>query len=190
MEICKQNIGLFDRSLLDVHHRPGNVHDSNGADAFIERCVRTVRESLPRAKIEVRIESAFFNQGIVERLHSLGVTFSVSVPFERFAELKAMIEGRQRWRLAARVPTQHPCVYRTVSSERSYPRQHSIRRRDGRHRQIAVCQVAVGGDIARVHARLGICCGIADRAIRSTANPLVACTYEDSRPSVGIRCWP
>ncbi len=25
---------------------PGNVHDSNGASAFIERCVRTVRESL------------------------------------------------------------------------------------------------------------------------------------------------
>ena len=84
--------------VLDVHHRPGNVHDSNGADAFIERCVRTVRESLPRTKVEVRIDSAFFNQGIVERLHSLGVTFSVSVPFERFAELKAMIEGRQRWR--------------------------------------------------------------------------------------------
>ena len=32
--------------VLDVHHRPGNVHDSNSADAFIERCVRTVRGSL------------------------------------------------------------------------------------------------------------------------------------------------
>ena len=84
--------------VLDVHHRPGNVHDSNGADAFIERCVRTVRDSLPRAKIEVCIDSAFFNQGIVERLHSLGVTFTVSVPFERFAELKAMVERRRRWR--------------------------------------------------------------------------------------------
>ena len=51
--------------VLNVHHRPGNVHDSNGADTFIEHCVRTVRESLPRAKIEVRIDSAFFNQGIV-----------------------------------------------------------------------------------------------------------------------------
>ena len=84
--------------VLDVHHRPGNVHDSNGADTFIEHCVRTVRESLPRAKIEVRIDSAFFNQVIVERLHSLGVTFTVSVPFERFAELKEMVERRQRWR--------------------------------------------------------------------------------------------
>lgn len=84
--------------VLDVHHRPGNVHDSNGADAFIERCVRTVRESLPRARIEVRIDSAFFNQGILGRLHALGVTFTVSVPFERFAELKAMVERRRRWR--------------------------------------------------------------------------------------------
>ena len=42
--------------VLDVHHRPGNVHDSNGADTFIEHCVRTVRASLPRAKIEVRID--------------------------------------------------------------------------------------------------------------------------------------
>ena len=84
--------------VLDVHHRPGNVHDSNGADTFIEHCVRTVREGLPRAKVEVRIDSAFFNQGIVERLHSLGVTFTVSVPFERFAELKEMVERRRRWR--------------------------------------------------------------------------------------------
>ena len=84
--------------VFDVHHRPGNVHDSNGADTFIEHCMRTVRESLPRAKIEVRIDSAFFNQVIVERLHSLGVTFTVSVPFERFAELKEMVERRQRWR--------------------------------------------------------------------------------------------
>ena len=36
--------------VLDVHHRPGNVHDSNGADTFIEHCVRTVREGLPRGK--------------------------------------------------------------------------------------------------------------------------------------------
>ena len=32
--------------VLDVHHRPGNVHDSNGADAFVERCVRALRENL------------------------------------------------------------------------------------------------------------------------------------------------
>ena len=83
--------------VLDVHHRPGNVHDSKGADAFIERCVCIVRASLPRARIEVRMDSAFFSRDIIDRLHSLGVTFTVSVPFERVAELKGMVQGRRQW---------------------------------------------------------------------------------------------
>ena len=84
--------------VLDVHHRPGNVHDSNGADAFIERCVRNLRARLPRARTEARIDSAFFNETLVERLHSLGVQFTISVPFERFTDLKEQVEGRRRWR--------------------------------------------------------------------------------------------
>ena len=83
--------------VLDVHHRPGNVHDSNAADAFIGRCVRNVRSTLPRAKAEVRIDSAFFNETIAERLRSLGVEFTISVPFERLTDLKGLVEGRRRW---------------------------------------------------------------------------------------------
>ena len=88
--------------VLDVHHRPGNVHDSNGADAFIERCVRNVRARLPRARTEARIDSAFFNETLVERLRSLGVQFTISVPFERFSDLKEQLEGRRRWRPMAK----------------------------------------------------------------------------------------
>lgn len=84
--------------VLDVHHRPGNVHDSNGADAFIEHCLSAVRTALPRAKCEARIDSAFFNETITDRLHEAGVEFTLSVPFERFTQLKAMIERRKRWR--------------------------------------------------------------------------------------------
>ena len=43
------------------------------------------------------MDSAFFNEDIVEALHGAGVEFTISVPFERFPVLKAMIEGRQRW---------------------------------------------------------------------------------------------
>ena len=84
--------------VLDVHHRPGNVHDSNGADAFIGRCLHSVRSALPRIKVETRIDSAFFNETIAEQLHGAGVEFTISVPFERFPELKGMIERRRRWR--------------------------------------------------------------------------------------------
>ena len=83
---------------FDVWHRPGNVHDSNGAEAFILACIREIRGIAPRAIIEVRLDSAFFSDAIVGRLENEGVEFTISVPFERFAKLKGIVEGRKRWR--------------------------------------------------------------------------------------------
>ena len=84
--------------VFDFLHRPGNVHDSNGAQAFILACIQAVRAALPHARIEVRMDSAFFSDEIVSALEAWRIEFTVSVPFERFAELKGMIEGRRRWR--------------------------------------------------------------------------------------------
>ena len=88
--------------VLDLHHRPGNVHDSNGAEAFMRGCVARVRAALPGARLESRMDSAFFSEDILDRLDALGVEYTASVPFERFTELKALIEGRRRWRRANR----------------------------------------------------------------------------------------
>lgn len=84
--------------VFDVLHRPGNVHDSNGAESFLGACVEELQEALPKAQIEARMDSAFFSDAMVGRLDRLGVEFTVSVPFERFPQLKAQIEGRRRWR--------------------------------------------------------------------------------------------
>jgi hypothetical protein len=84
--------------VLDVLHRPGNLHDSNGAQAFVLQCVGHLRKALPGVKIEARMDSAFFSQQMAEAFEAHRVEFTVSVPFERFVELKAMIEGRVRWR--------------------------------------------------------------------------------------------
>lgn len=78
-------------------HRPGNVHDSKGARAFILSCVEEVRRELPGAVIEVRMDSAFFSDEIVMALAEQNVEFTISVPFERFVELKGLIESRSRW---------------------------------------------------------------------------------------------
>jgi hypothetical protein len=83
--------------VVDFLHRPGNVHDSNVAKGFVLACIRAVREVLPWAVIEVRMDSAFFSDEIVSGLEGEGVEFSVSVPFERFVELKGKIERRKRW---------------------------------------------------------------------------------------------
>ena len=82
---------------LDFHHRPGNVHDSNGAQDFIENCFAAVSKHHPQIKKESRLDSAFFSDDIVFALDDAKVEFSISVPFERFTELKTMIEDRKRW---------------------------------------------------------------------------------------------
>jgi Transposase DDE domain group 1 len=83
--------------VFDLLHRPGNVHDSKGAETFIQTCVESMQQALPGIQIEVRMDSAFFSDALVGRLEQLGVEFTLSVPFERFAELKSMIEGRRLW---------------------------------------------------------------------------------------------
>jgi Transposase DDE domain group 1 len=83
--------------ILDVWHRPGNVHDSNGAQAFILECIREIRAVAPQAIIETRMDSAFFSDEIVRLLDAAGVQYSISVPFERFAKLKRLIEVRRHW---------------------------------------------------------------------------------------------
>lgn len=83
--------------VLDFLHRGGNVHDSHGARAFIAECVGLIRAALPQVVIEVRADSAFFSDELVKLLRELGVEFTLSVPFERFVELKGLIENRRRW---------------------------------------------------------------------------------------------
>ena len=65
---------------------------------FILACVREIKAILPRSSIEARMDSAFFSDDIVRVLDAEGVEFTISVPFERFAALKGLIENRKRWR--------------------------------------------------------------------------------------------
>lgn len=81
-----------------MHHRPGNVHDSNGAERFIRDCLHEVRSALPSAKLESRFDGAFFSDKVVNMLDSERNSFTISVPFQRFSELKGIVEARKRWK--------------------------------------------------------------------------------------------
>jgi hypothetical protein len=83
--------------IFDLLHRSGNVHDSNGARPFIRQCIDQVRGQLPQAKLEARIDSAFFDERILFALALEEVEFTASVPFERFPKLKSVIEARRRF---------------------------------------------------------------------------------------------
>jgi len=83
--------------VLDVLHRSGNVHDSKGSVEFVTACVKAVRERLPSARLEIRMDSAFFSDAMVQCLEKLAVEYTISVPFERFVLLKERIEKRILW---------------------------------------------------------------------------------------------
>ena len=82
---------------LDFYHRPGNVHDSNGALGFMRGCVDAVHQYLPGAQLETRVDGAFFDERILSFYATRHVEFSASLPFERFPQLKRTIEQRCRW---------------------------------------------------------------------------------------------
>lgn len=89
-----------------VLHRCGNVHDSNGAEAFILQCIEHVREVLPGIAIEVRMDGVFFSDPIVRMLDRENVQYTISVPFERLVELEQRIESRHLWYWL-----NHECAY-------------------------------------------------------------------------------
>ena len=87
---------------FDIYHRPGNVHDSNGADQFMLKCFSKAKKELKDTIFESRIDSAFFSKKILSIMDKKHVKFTASVPFERFPELKSMVENRRRWRFIDR----------------------------------------------------------------------------------------
>jgi hypothetical protein len=60
-------------------------------------CLEHARALRPDAQLEVRLDGAFFSEAMVTALEDAGVEFTLSVPFERFVELKQLIEPRRRW---------------------------------------------------------------------------------------------
>jgi len=89
--------------VLGMLHRPGNVHDSNGALGFVVENIEEMKEMMPGSRIECRFDSAFFDEIILLALDAMGVEFTISVPFERFAELKKKITDRKRWRKLGKI---------------------------------------------------------------------------------------
>jgi hypothetical protein len=83
---------------FDIYHRPGNVHDSNGAAQFMVDCFYNAKKELKNTRFESRIDSAFFSQKTLSIFDSNHVKFTASVPFERFTQLKDKVEKRKRWR--------------------------------------------------------------------------------------------
>ena len=84
--------------ILRVKNRPGNVHDSKGAVAFVRDLIEDVRMRLGRSlPLEFRMDGAFFQREMIELLERKEAGYAIKVPFFKWLGLLALIRERQRW---------------------------------------------------------------------------------------------
>jgi len=84
--------------ILRLKNRPGNVHDSKGAERFVRELLGEIRGRLGRApRLEFRMDAAFFQQNLLKLLARLGCLYAVKVPFCQWTGIKALVAAQARW---------------------------------------------------------------------------------------------
>ena len=88
--------------ILRLKNRPGNVHDSKGAERFVRELIGEIRARLGRAlTLEFRMDAAFFQQNLLKLLARLGCSYAVKVPFCQWTGVKALVAAQARWTAVA-----------------------------------------------------------------------------------------
>lgn len=84
--------------ILRLKNRPGNVHDSKGAERFLRELIDELRERWGRSKsLEFRMDAAFFQQKVFKLLTRRGCFYAIKVPFSQWTGVRAAVAAQQHW---------------------------------------------------------------------------------------------
>ena len=84
--------------ILRLKNRPGNVHDSKQAVAFVRELIDSVRAGLGRAlPLEFRMDAAFFQRDILRLLAARGCAYAIKVGYWSWLPLKHLAAERRDW---------------------------------------------------------------------------------------------
>jgi hypothetical protein len=84
--------------ILRLKNRPGNVHDSKQAVAFVRELIDSVRAGLGRAlPLEFRMDAAFFQRDILRLLAARGCRYAIKVGYWSWLPLKQLAAERRDW---------------------------------------------------------------------------------------------
>jgi hypothetical protein len=84
--------------ILRLKNRPGNVHDSKQAGAFVRELIDSVRAGLGRAlPLEFRMDAAFFQRDILRLLTARGCHYAIKVGYWSWLPLKQLAAERRDW---------------------------------------------------------------------------------------------
>jgi Transposase DDE domain group 1 len=84
--------------ILRLKNRPGNVHDSKQAVAFVRELIDSVRAGLGRAlPLEFRMDAAFFQRDILRLLAARGCAYAIKIGYWSWLPLKQLAAERRDW---------------------------------------------------------------------------------------------
>src|SRR6266700_6934576 len=84
--------------ILRLKNRPGNVHDSKGAEAFMRELIDELRARLGRSLVlEFRMDAAFFQENILKLLDRRGCFYAIKVPFCQWTGVRAAVAAQDHW---------------------------------------------------------------------------------------------
>jgi len=91
--------------ILRLRNRPGNVHDSRGAERFLRDLLHELRARFGRRlPLEFRMDAAFFQREILTLLTREGCEYAIKVGFWKWVGLKAVVAAQRDWtRIAPRL---------------------------------------------------------------------------------------
>jgi len=84
--------------ILRIKNRPGNVHDSKQAVAFVREVIDSVRAGLGRTlPLEFRMDAAFFQRDLLRLLAARGCAYAIKVGYWSWLPLKQLAAERREW---------------------------------------------------------------------------------------------
>jgi len=88
--------------ILRLKNRPGNVHDSKQAAAFLREVIDAVQGRLGRRlPLEFRMDAAFFQRDVLRRLAARGCAYAIKVGYWSWLPLKQLAAARRHWHALA-----------------------------------------------------------------------------------------
>src|SRR5437773_761818 len=84
--------------ILRCKNRPGNVHDSKQAVAFLREVINGLRARFGRRlPLEFRMDAAFCQPAVLRLLAARGCAYAIKVGYWHWLPLKQLAADRQRW---------------------------------------------------------------------------------------------
>src|SRR5438093_9082832 len=84
--------------ILRCQNRPGNVHDSKQAVAFLREMIHDLRARFGRRlPLEFRMDAAFCQPAVLRLLAARGCGYAIKVGYWHWLPLKQLAADRQRW---------------------------------------------------------------------------------------------